>query len=63
MIAVDHDYAFESTWQLQIVQEDITRVVVPFADIAISIAIVSRAPPHQLSFTASAIRESSEGLR
>ena len=40
MIAVDDDLAFRSARQFEIVEEGIARVVVPLADIAISIASV-----------------------
>jgi sorbitol-specific phosphotransferase system component IIBC len=40
VIAVDHDFAFESTWQLEIVEKTIARVVLTLAGIAISIANV-----------------------
>jgi hypothetical protein len=38
VIAIDHDLPFESARQLQIVEEGIARVVVPFASVAIPIA-------------------------
>jgi hypothetical protein len=36
VIAVDHDLAFESPWQIKIAHEDIARIVVPFTGIAIA---------------------------